>query len=671
MIEKVLQDPNSTMIGSGVELGVQDVLVPTGSRFYDATNRIAAFVLLALAVVFSFCEIYSEDLGFHLRAGEWILQNLKFPGKDVFTYTASTHDYVDMYWLYQVVLSIINTFGGEFGLVASNALLIAASFLIVLIRIGRQRKLADTSNWQFLLLIAVMAIAFQFGIRPHVLSWIFLNVLLLVLDDFSRGRGNQLYLLPVVMVLWTNTHTLFILGWIVVGSYAVGMAWREKKLWTPVTKYALLSIAVSFVNPYFAKGVWMPFYQFQFLQRYNVFKSVITEYVSPLNVSSYFYNGHFYLFQPLLGFHIFFVLSAVSFLRRLRRITLQDLLIYGFFLYIGINAVKNIGYFVFAVLPATVEGLQSVGTLPGDAVPGNFFVRWAKSVWAWWNSARPQAVVNILTVGAAIVLSLAIVTDAYYINFRSNYRFGYHFNNYIVPTKAASFLRENKLDARIVNHFSFGGFLIYAIPQQVFIDGRNEVMGESLVTAYFRYWVPVDKKPLLDEYNPKIVIFPYQNAFLWVHYFTKDTTWRLSYVDELAAVYLKNGYAENILSFNTKDLLTGYERIDTSRIDSILRRPYPTAPSFYLLKKWYFPQKEIELSTFYYYDDDFYAAIQIGLNGLLRSNVPCPEAYYNLGHYFFQVKDYARAAYCYQRFLETNFDDLASDRLTEMRSKSK
>ncbi len=666
-----MQDQNSTTIGSGVELNPQNMLVPAGSGFYSVTNRIVAFVLLALVVAFSFCEIYSEDLGFHLRAGEWILQNLKFPGKDVFTYTASTHDYVDMYWLYQVVLSVINKSGGEFGLVASNALLIAASFLIVLVRIGRQRKLAETANWQFLLLIAIMAMAFQFGIRPHVLSWIFLNVILLVLDDFSHGRGNHLYLLPVVMVLWTNTHTLFILGWIVVGSYAAGIAWRENKLWTPVTKYALLSIAVSFVNPYFAKGVWMPFYQFQFLQRYNVFKSVITEYVSPLNVSSYFYNGHFYLFQPLLGFHIFFVLSAVAFLRRLRRIALHDLLIYGFFLYIGINAVKNIGFFVFAVLPATVGGLQSAGGLSGGANPGKFLVRWVRSVWTSWTSARAQAVVNILTIGAAIVLMLAIVTDAYYINFRSDFRFGYHFNNYIVPTKAASFIRENKLDARIVNHFSFGGFLIHAIPQQVFIDGRNEVMGESLVTAYFRYWVPVNKKPLLDEFNPKIVIFPYQNAFLWVHYFTEDTTWRLSYVDELAAVYLKNGYAEKIPPFHTGDLLSGYERIDTSRIDSILKRPYPAAPPFYLLKKWYFPQKEIAVSTFCYYDDDFGAAIQIGLNGLLRSTVPCPEAYYNLGHYFFQVKDYTRAAYCYQRFLETNFDGVASERLAEIRSKMK
>ncbi len=38
-------------------------------------------------------------MGFHLRAGQWILQNHAFPDKDLFTYTVNQNDYVDLHWL--------------------------------------------------------------------------------------------------------------------------------------------------------------------------------------------------------------------------------------------------------------------------------------------------------------------------------------------------------------------------------------------------------------------------------------------------------------------------------------------------------------------------------------------------------------------------------------------
>ena len=43
--------------------------------------------VLLLALVFALRPIASRDLGFHLRTGQWIVQEGEFPGKDVFTYS--------------------------------------------------------------------------------------------------------------------------------------------------------------------------------------------------------------------------------------------------------------------------------------------------------------------------------------------------------------------------------------------------------------------------------------------------------------------------------------------------------------------------------------------------------------------------------------------------------
>ncbi len=620
-------------------------------KFYADSNKVTVFFLFGLIIIFSFREIYSPDLGFHLRAGEWILENLKFPGKDMFTYTVGTHDYIDLHWLYQITMVIINKFLGEFGLVASNAVVIAASFVFVLLRIKRKQNLNDISNWQFLFFFAVTSTAVLFETRPHALSWLYLNLIFLILDDFLERGKNNLVFLPIIMLLWTNTHSLFILGWIVIGCYVLGLIWRDRKYWTPLSKYALLSVLICFVNPYFIIGAAYPFRQYQLLHGENVFKNTIAELASPLSLEGYFFNGRFILVQPLLWFHIFLILSFLVFIKRLKRIQLHELLIYLFFCYLACTAVKNIGFFIFAVLPATIKGLQ-----PADGVAH-------KPIVQWWNSKKTQTFTNLVISAASVILMIAIITDTYYINYRSNERFGFHYNNTILPFKAASFLRENKLEGKVLNHFNFGGFLIYMLPQKISIDGRNEVIGEEFYYKYSILWNQIDKKSIIDKYQPEIIIFPHQNEFLWIHYFKKDTAWRLLYFDEYAAIYIKKGYADSISAVTYNERMSGYKKIGESQIDDILKRDYPHTLSMLTLRKRYFPLCEMGLSTFCYYDDRFAEAIQIGLNGLLKSTAACPEMYYDLGHYFFENKEFERAVYCYQRYLETNSDDLALARI--------
>ncbi|HTK82100.1 MAG TPA: hypothetical protein VL633_07390 [Bacteroidota bacterium] len=636
---------------------------PLPSLHLQGISRLAKLTvagLFALIVVLSFQQIYSPDIGFHLKGGAWIVEHRSFPSTDPFTYTASTHEYVDLHWMYQVLIFTVDTFAGEFGLVLLNSLLLLMSFGILLLRSVRKAPLSRLSSWHVMFFLAVWTVSYLFEVRPHVLSWVYLNLLLLLLEEYYDGRSNYLWWIPLLMLLWTNSHSLFVMGWLILGCFALGTCVRDQKFWTPLVPVTIVSVAVSFLNPYFLRGIALPFQQFGFLHGGNVFKETIGEYASPMNFDFYTANGHFTIFQPLLPFHLFFLLVCIAFLFRLKKITFHELLLFLFFGYLAVKGLRNIGNFVFVVFPATVYWLQKTSPSTGDAVEGRTIFGRIRD---FWNSGSVQIACGAVTIVVSALFILAAVNGSYYISFRSNRRFGYRYSKVSLPVEAASFIVDKKLSGRILNDFGFGGYFINTLPQQVYMDGRNEVIGESLYLEYSRMWRPVDKQPLLDKYKPEIVAFPYQQEFLWVHFLKGNPQWRLAHVDPMAAVYVTAKSPSEVAAVDSLFYTNAYHRIDESRIDSILSDSSSRGNPLFSFREHYYPLSELDLSTFCYYNDWFDAAVQIGLNGLERTTVDCPEMFYNLGHYFFEKKDFRRSAACYRRFLKTNTDGLAEARV--------
>jgi hypothetical protein len=621
------------------------------------------FSLLLLAVFFSIRQLSSPDIGFHVKAGEWILKNFRFPSHDMFTYTVSAHAYIDTYWLYQVVVATANSIAGVAGIVLSNTLILVASFVVLMIRMSRYVRFRESITGLALLFLAIFATAVIFEPRPHTFSWLYLGLILWILEEHGEGNSRFLVLLPVVMVLWVNTHTTFVLGWIVIGCFWIGSVWEQRRIRTRLTAYALASVAVTILNPYGWKGVLVPFTQVRFLTRADVFKGVIAEYASPLDLSVYHVNGAFTVFQPLLGFHVFFVVLVLVFLFNIHRMRLHEILLSTAFLFVGVSGIKNLGYCVFAMTPLLMKGKWPRLEKPDSVdVKGRYtrIIQRGKEVWesSWMVSAS-----RVIIIAIASVLILAVVTDRYYVNYRSNERFGLGYNNLTLPYQASLFLRDHHLDGKILNHFNFGGFLIEMIPQKIAIDGRNEVFGEKFYTEFSEMWDANDKKPILQKFDPDIIIFPPLFEFAWVDQLRHDPSWRLVYVDEVAAIYLRAGYAPIIPPIGPEDVLRTIPRIDESKINAQLKRDYPVSPSWWSTKRVYFPQREIGLSTFCFYNGWYDAACQVALNGLGKATVPCPELYFDLGNFFFEMRQANRAEYCYSRFLRTNNDSLAIERV--------
>ena len=235
--------------------------------------------IFVLIIILSLRQIIDLDIGFHLRGGEWMLKNHSFHHYDVFTYTVNQNEYIAMYWLYQIFLYLVFTIGGYCGINIMNTLFIVTTFLIIFLRM----KSARIPLWliSIILFWAVCATEIRFGVRPEIVTWIFLALFLFILDQYVEHKKNYLFLLPVIQILWVNSHGLFILGWIAMGCYFIGEWIHRRRPDKRLLKWSLLAIAVSIMNPYLFKGITFPFYLFTRLQSTSIFKDVISELASP------------------------------------------------------------------------------------------------------------------------------------------------------------------------------------------------------------------------------------------------------------------------------------------------------------------------------------------------------------------------------------------------------
>src|SRR5581483_11304780 len=158
--------------------------------------------LFLLAFLFVFHRNFDFDLGYHLRAGQWILENHAFPQKDNFTFGAAGHDYLDLHWLYQILCFLLFKIGSYplISLAHQSAILLA--FGLTAYRVLER----SDKPWIALGLLtpALIAMEIRFLDRPEVFSWVLLILTLFVLDLRLEKNRNFLFLVPLFQLLWVN-----------------------------------------------------------------------------------------------------------------------------------------------------------------------------------------------------------------------------------------------------------------------------------------------------------------------------------------------------------------------------------------------------------------------------------------------------------------------------------
>ena len=171
-------------------------------------------VLLVAAVLVGFAAgvdvLHDPDLFWHLRLGQWILDNHQVPHHELFSFTAAGNPMTAHEWGSEVVFTLLDRAGGLL-LVAVVMALVAWSALIALGLRMRDRGVGLVAIAVALLLGARTAEP-VLGTRPQVITVALVCWTLLPLERHLLRGGRMLWLLPPVALLWANLHGGVVLG---------------------------------------------------------------------------------------------------------------------------------------------------------------------------------------------------------------------------------------------------------------------------------------------------------------------------------------------------------------------------------------------------------------------------------------------------------------------------
>jgi hypothetical protein len=109
------------------------------------------------------------------------------------------------------------------------------------------------------------------------------------------------------------------------------------------------------------------------------------------------------------------------------------------------------------------------------------------------------------------------------------------------PAAAVGFINSQHLAGPMLNAYTMGGYLIWALPEQpVFIDGRGDVYDWTGVFAEYGEWATLRANPntLLDKYGIHFCLLEANSPMRTVMALLPN--WKLIYADRQAVIFQRS-----------------------------------------------------------------------------------------------------------------------------------
>ena len=438
------------------------------------------FFLLIIGLL-SFAQLSNHDTGFHLKTGEYIIENLKIPTTDVFSYTAIGQAWVNHYWFSDVVMYLVNRILGYWGLIFFVSLVAVATYIVLY----KTSKIFGSNQWSILFVSALYSIFFiiiwsYWSARPQIFGFFLCALLIFILEKW-RSSGNKKWLalsVPVIFV-WANSHASVILGIFLVAVYiGIFLIPRIKipSLWIKEVVWGILVCVVTLANPNGLKVLTYSWNISDAVKEVGIFEWIsIWPYLFSPNPQK---ARIVFIFMVAV---LIFVLWVMFYkLRVLKKIKLRHLVLLVTAFILPLISVRHVGFFPILTFPLLTDSLD-------------YFLVKKLAEKKYFNLIK----IGIFVFGLALLVVGLWKIPSTPISEKS------------LPERAGNFISENKIQGPIFNTISHGSYLIWKIwPQEkVFIDGRSEVYPLEIWSDYKKIMEVGDEwKGLFNKYNFQIAI---------------------------------------------------------------------------------------------------------------------------------------------------------------------
>jgi hypothetical protein len=508
------------------------------------------------------------DIWFHIKNGEFILQNHYIPHKDVFLFSSRflpDYHFTNYEWLFGVVSFVIFKYFKIDGIHAFRTIIILAAFSVVY---ASSLKAWTKQNRGIAGLVAItlVFIAFaasfsRFEPRPQIISALCLALFSLLLT--GKTSKYTPWIIFVISIIWANCHIEILAGLVfiilMIGDKSItgflakkaGSADEDEPGSLKFTLYSLAGAVAGFLLSPTARGGL-----FQLADYYS--RKDILAYSAELTPLEHYFTSPYGILL------IFGILSFIA---------------VAFF---DIKKLSHLILFIpFGVLPFfNSRHVLAASMVITPIIVGNFAVvvpMFLSKMTPKWNRVSRICLLLIFPILIIFFWNIFIVPKPKPLVMaaeESNLARITQNPGSPYPDGAIRFLNRKGIKGNMFCPFHWGNFIIFyenpytpkpgsrdAISGKPFIDGMLQTYNNKLLLDYMSLLRGENRDKIISDYSINLFLLPYpqspDDSFLGLGEYLKNSgEWSLIYWDDASYIYAKNSLiAENkdIISYKNLD----------------------------------------------------------------------------------------------------------------------
>lgn len=479
-------------------------------------------LLLGCVCLLALIRVRSMDVWQHLQTGRWIVEHLAVPHQDLYAAPTVGTPWHYHEWLPGTLFYAVWSLGGLVGLQLFKVLLLCGCALALFAWV--RSKGVPPALAALLVTVGCMAARFRFTIRPHVVAFVLLALMLWQLEQAVKGRRRSLIWIVVIEWVWACCHSSYVLGLALIGVTLAALvlqrvvqarlpawSWRletgevvlELRWWIAA---ALGAIVVTCLTPY-GLDLWrVPFT----IEGMEATRGLISEWKAPALGD----------WASLPGAIAAGTVACGLALAARRVVPLRHWAMVLTFLYLAQRAMRF--HAMMALVLACVLAAW-IWTLVEQREVATRLRRALKAR----RALEAGALVAMLG-GAALVVTLS-----------SSFSVGLGADR-LYPSDAVDFLGKLRVRGNVANPYVWGSYLIWrAWPGRlVLVDGRAELFKPDEIRKFVRGASPAQWRAFIRRFELNVALTfrdpqPEQLGLLMAD------RWVLVHWDDLAAVWVR------------------------------------------------------------------------------------------------------------------------------------
>lgn len=458
-----------------------------------------SFVLVCLALFMMLLFTKDSDYLWHVKAGEYMIQNKMILTEDVFSWFMQGKHWMSHEWAFDCLIYLFKCVFGKMHFFIYSFMCIVSLLMILFFsnRKGYLKNILFGLCW----IMGFLIFCVYMQARPHLLSFSFLALTIWFTYDLFRNKDSKkIYFLPLVTLFWANFHGgssnlsyLFCLVFLIIGLFkfdftkisANRLSKKQLLTYLVVAFFCMMAICI---NPH---GVKMLLYPYT-----NIMDTVMVNFITEWQPTTLSSVSHYPYFILIVTIFLIMLFSK-------EKIKFIDLALFGISIILGLKSIRFWGY---------------------------TYIIMSYVIFNYISERRPdKGTTRMLFMVGCIFLGIFICN---YNNLDKEY------SKTVISDDMIEIIKEEK-PKRLYNMYDYGGELIYN-DIDVFVDGRADLYSKYNLVDYENIsMLKNDYVLLIEKYN-----FDY---FLVMRKYPINTY--LNYSDNYEVVYEE----DNMILYKKKD----------------------------------------------------------------------------------------------------------------------